>query len=145
VPVTWRDTHPRHPTGTVDDPERQGAEAIVTFEDDRVVKRRRPKSYRQSALDERLRRERTVEEARLTSAARRLGVPTPVVYDIDTQNTELTFELVGDTDLRDRMIENEPAATAGIRAVADHLATLHAAGIVHGDPTTRNVRVSSTD
>jgi N6-L-threonylcarbamoyladenine synthase/protein kinase Bud32 len=31
---------------------------------------------------------------------------------------------------------------AAVESVGRHLATLHDAGIVHGDPTTRNVRVS---
>ncbi|WP_010612591.1 bifunctional N(6)-L-threonylcarbamoyladenine synthase/serine/threonine protein kinase, partial [Halococcus hamelinensis] len=141
VAVTWRDPDPRRRTR---DPEadRQGAEAVVEFDGDRVVKRRLPKSYRHPALDERLRRERVVEEARLTSAARRLGVPTPVVHDVDTHETQLVLERVGDADLRDRLEADAGTSTDRVRAVADHLARLHGSGIVHGDPTTRNVRVS---
>jgi N6-L-threonylcarbamoyladenine synthase/protein kinase Bud32 len=112
-----------------------GAEATVEIGDERVTKRRVPKSYRHPELDARLRRDRTVLEARLTSAARRHGVPTPVVYDVDPQEGRLVFERVGEADLREELTADR------VRDVARHLATIHDAGFVHGDPTTRNVRV----
>ena len=160
VPVTWREADPERsagggagaseaageaePTGgrehgpAGEDGEtttQQGAEATVAFVDGRVVKRRLPRTYRHPALDERLRRERTRREARLTSQARRQGVPTPVVRDVDVREATITFGYVGDCDLR-----AAPDAER-VRAVGRHLAALHDAGIVHGDPTTRNVRV----
>ncbi|HET7323017.1 MAG TPA: bifunctional N(6)-L-threonylcarbamoyladenine synthase/serine/threonine protein kinase [Halococcus sp.] len=146
VPVTWREAHAY--TGRESNAETQlrGAEAVVEIERDRVIKRRLPKSYRHPALDERLRRERVVEEARLTSDARRQGVPTPVVYEVDTQETQLIFERVGEADLA-AVLGSDGRSEEGIhhvRAVARHLTTLHEAGIVHGDPTTRNVRVADT-
>jgi N6-L-threonylcarbamoyladenine synthase/protein kinase Bud32 len=138
VPVTWRSGEAVGKRRR-DDREVQGAEATVTIADDRVVKRRLPRSYRHPRLDERLRRERTREEARLTSEARRHGVPTPVLYDADVRETTLVFEHVGDRDLRDALTESR------VRDVGRHLATIHAAGFVHGDPTTRNVRVGGGD
>jgi len=117
----------------------QGAEATVEIRGDSVRKRRVPRSYRHPALDERLRRERTRREARLTSAARREGVPTPVVRDVDVREATVTFGFVGDRDLRDALTERR------VRDVGRHLARLHDAGIVHGDPTTRNVRVAAAD
>jgi N6-L-threonylcarbamoyladenine synthase/protein kinase Bud32 len=108
----------------------------VEFDGDRVTKHRRPRSYRHPELDERLRVERTREEARLTAEARRHGVPTPVLLDVDPWETRLVFERVGDADLR------ESLTAPNVRDVGRHLATIHEAGFVHGDPTTRNVRVS---
>jgi len=137
VPVTWRaddDTNPV--TGRNTDAEvLRGAEATVTVEGKTVSKRRNPRAYRHPALDGRLRRERTRAEARLTAGARRAGVPTPLVRDIDLKRTQLSVQTVGDCELR-------AAVTAPrVRQVARHLARLHGAGLVHGDPTTRNVRV----
>ena len=134
VPVTWRSgesVRRRPPEGR----ERQGAEAVVDIGDKRVTKRRVPKAYRHPDLDDRLRRDRTVLEARLTSAARRQGVPTPVVRDVDVPEGTLVLQTVGDADLQ--------AALSAERArdVGRHLAAIHEAGFVHGDPTTRNVRV----
>jgi len=146
VPVTWREAEGetensvgKTRTDRRESTTQQGAEATVEFVDGRVVKRRLPRTYRHPALDERLRRERTRQEARLTSEARRNGVPTPVVRDVDTTEATITFEFVGDCDLREAL-DAERA-----RAVGRHLATLHDAGIVHGDPTTRNVRVTAAD
>jgi N6-L-threonylcarbamoyladenine synthase/protein kinase Bud32 len=138
VPVTWRADDGTHATrGTAADGERvvQGAEATVTIRDDGVEKRRRTRAYRHPELDERLRRERTRGEARLTSDARRAGVPTPLLRDVDPAETTLVFQHVGECDLREALTEEN------IRRVARHLARIHEAGFVHGDPTTRNVRV----
>jgi N6-L-threonylcarbamoyladenine synthase/protein kinase Bud32 len=137
VPVTWREREAWTATG---DNVRagdalQGAEATVTFENGTVTKRRLPREYRHETLDARLRRTRTRLEARLTSQARRAGVPAPVLRDVDPEESVLVFEKVGEADLRDRLTE------ARVRDVARHLATIHDAGFVHGDPTTRNVRV----
>jgi N6-L-threonylcarbamoyladenine synthase/protein kinase Bud32 len=137
VPVTWRgaeESVARAPSAT--DTVR-GAEATVTTEGDVVMKRRLPKEYRHPELDERLRRERTVAEARLLSEARRTGVPTPLVRDVDLREATLTLQRVGDADLAGAL------STEAARRVGTHLATLHDAGIVHGDPTTRNVRVTA--
>ncbi|MCU4926277.1 bifunctional N(6)-L-threonylcarbamoyladenine synthase/serine/threonine protein kinase [Halobacteria archaeon AArc-dxtr1] len=157
VPVTWRGRSERSedlgtPSGDersrerTDEPDLtlgrnedpvQGAEAVVDLEPDagRVTKRRREKRYRHPQLDDRLRTERTRIEARLTSLARREGVPTPVLSDVDPREARLEFAYVGESDLRDALSADR------VRDVGRHLARLHTAGFVHGDPTTRNVRV----
>ena len=158
VSVSWRGRDPVGPAGrasgersepraddeTVDRRDRaetevQGAEATVTIEADRVVKARDPRSYRHPALDERLRTERTRSEVRLTSDARRHGVPTPLVLDVDPVEARIAFQRVGESDLRERL----DADTVG--AVGGHLARIHDAGFVHGDPTTRNARVERAE
>ncbi|MFB6281070.1 MAG: bifunctional N(6)-L-threonylcarbamoyladenine synthase/serine/threonine protein kinase [Haloferacaceae archaeon] len=146
VPVTWRSGEsvargePRADDAAAGDAaEVRGAEAVVRIEGDRVVKVRRPKGYRHPDLDERLRRERTRGEARLTSGARREGVPTPVVHDVDVPEARLVFGFVGDRDLA------AAPTPERARTVGGHLATLHRAGIVHGDPTTRNARIADGD
>ncbi len=135
VPVSWRSDSESVAVRRDEESELQGAEATVEIGDERVTKRRLPKSYRHPDLDARLRRDRTVLEARLTSEARRAGVPTPVVYDVDPEEGLLVFERVGEADLREALTAER------VRDVARHLAAIHGAGVVHGDPTTRNVRV----
>ncbi|WP_248908215.1 bifunctional N(6)-L-threonylcarbamoyladenine synthase/serine/threonine protein kinase [Halocatena marina] len=134
VGVTWRSTQ-SPPTHSISDEPQRGAEATVEHVGETMVKTRVPKRYRHPALDERLRRERIRSEARVTSDSRRAGVPTPVLRDVDVPEHRLVFEHVGNADLRDDLTE------AHVRDVARSLATLHDVGIVHGDPTTRNVRV----
>ena len=132
VDVTWRtpDPDPVRERGPV-----RGAEATVDV-DERVRKTRPVKGYRHPELDDRIRRERTASEARLISGARRHGVPTPVVFDVDTTAQRLELERVGRADLRDELDAER------VRELARHLAALHSAGIVHGDPTVRNARVA---
>lgn len=134
VDVTWRGAESvSRPTNG--ETEVIGAEAVVELGED-VRKRRRPKTYRHPDLDARLRRERTASEAKLTSLARRGGVPTPVVRDIDLREGTLVFERVGEADL------SADLAPERVRELGRHLATLHDAGFVHGDPTPRNARLS---
>jgi len=135
VAVTWRGPEESVDSYRMGGDEVQGAEATVHFDGDRVIKERVPRSYRHPTLDERLRTERTRQEARLTSEARRNGVPTPLVRDVDPQESRIVFQRVGDTDLREGLSEGRVAD------VGRWLARIHDAGFVHGDPTTRNVRV----
>ncbi len=148
VPVTWRsdepaahtpgkrtDTTPAGPDDPAsDNKEIRGAEAVVTI-GDRVHKHRIEKPYRHPDLDARLRAERTAAEARLTSLARRRGVPTPALCDVDPEAARLVFARVGEADLADALTEPR------VRRVGTHLAVIHEAGFVHGDPTVRNARV----
>jgi len=135
VPVTWRRAEKSVDQRDRSETELQGAEATVTIEADRVLKERNPRSYRHPVLDERLRTERTRQEVRLTSEGRRHGVPTPLVLDVDPEGACIVFQRVGEADLRERL------DTETVAAVGGHLARIHDAGFVHGDPTTRNVRV----
>ena len=133
VAVGWRSEVP----GRASNESIAGAEATVTIDHDAgvVTKRRLPRAYRHPALDERLRSRRTGTEARLTSLARRAGVPTPVLRDVDPWDATLVLEYVGTAELRSRL------ETKHVTTLGRHLATCHHAGFVHGDPTPRNVRV----
>ena len=84
VEVTWRQDLVRTTRALqeIEGPTRRGAEAIVTFRNGFAEKRRVPKRYRVPALDKRLISERTRAEARLIYAARKGGVPTPVIRDV---------------------------------------------------------------
>jgi N6-L-threonylcarbamoyladenine synthase/protein kinase Bud32 len=139
VPVTWRSAEPvGRGTRAGTDSEVRGAEALVSI-GERVTKERQPRRYRHPTLDERLRKERTASEARLTSEARRHGVPTPVVHDVDPAEGRLVFERVGARDLRAALTESR------VRDVGRHLAHIHEAGFVHGDPTPRNARMPESE
>jgi N6-L-threonylcarbamoyladenine synthase/protein kinase Bud32 len=163
VPVTWRADEQsvarglgtatavdgisggNETTGAKQTTTQRGAEATVDIVDPEAIgrslsarcvrKRRLPKTYRHPQLDSTLRRERTTAEARLTSQARRAGVPTPLVWDVDPEESTIWFEHVGTADLAAEL------SVDSVRDVGRHLATIHEAGFVHGDPTTRNVRI----
>jgi Kae1-associated kinase Bud32 len=109
---------------------------------DALRKERDAKTYRPKALDERIRRERTRNEVRLLQEARRLGVRTPVVYDVDLAQHRIILERLPGPTLRE-LLEGSGGATAPleapIRAFGRALGRLHAGGIAHGDLTSSNV------
>ncbi len=107
-----------------------------------LVKERDSKSYRPKALDERLRRERTRTETRLLVDARRLGVRTPIVYDVDLVHHRLTLEEIPGPTLK-QLLEDPTVSPEDLEAAARSfglaLGRLHAGGISHGDLTSSNV------
>jgi len=124
----------------------EGAEAVIRAVDwwgfPALLKARGAKKYRPKALDDRLRRERTRTEARLLVEARRLGVRTPIVYDVDIDRCQLVLEeLPGPTlkaALQDANLPPE-ALLAAARTFGEALGRLHAGHIAHGDLTSSNV------
>ena len=107
-----------------------------------LLKEREPKSYRAKPLDERLRRERTRTEARLLVDARKLGVRTPIVYDVDLAKHRLVLEMLAGPTLKELLEapESSPAVLAeAVRHLGEGLGRLHAGGIAHGDLTSSNV------
>jgi Kae1-associated kinase Bud32 len=108
-----------------------GAEAVVRIEDGVLIKERVAKSYRQKELDVRIRKERTKAEARLISEARRAGVPTPIIYDIE--NSTIKMQYIDGVALK-HVIDEKLSEQTGVL-----VAELHAAGIIHGDLTTSNL------
>lgn len=108
-----------------------------------LLKERDAKGYRPKGLDDRLRRERTRTEARLLVDVRRLGVRTPLVYDVDlTRHRIVLEELPGPTlkQLLDAHAVDAPTALApAVERFGRALGRLHAGGISHGDLTSSNV------
>jgi Kae1-associated kinase Bud32 len=105
-------------------------------------KERETKTYRPKNLDERLKRERTRNEVRLLTEARRLGVRTPIVYDVDLPHHRLILEqLPGPTlkDLLDASKEDLASVEPPVRALGKAIGRLHSGGISHGDLTSSNI------
>ena len=98
-----------------------------------VLKDRIPKGYRISEIDDKIRKARTKEEAKLLSDAKRAGVKTPVLYDINLQEKSILMEEIGGQMVKD--IINEDLAFR----IGEEIAKLHSADIIHGDITTSNI------
>jgi len=109
----------------------RGAEAIIHLEEGEIVKTRIPKKYRLPELDQRIRQERTRAEVKLMVEARRHGIPTPIIRDID--RFEIRMEYIQGTPLKEE-INPELAHQVG-----ELVGRLHQAGIIHGDLTTSNL------
>jgi len=139
VVVTWREDEiiSPHLHDPADGESRRGAEAIVTFRIGTAEKRRVPKHYRVPALDRRLIAERTRAEARLIHAARRCGVPTPIMKDI-TEDTIVMVRING-------TLLTENLSETSLREAGRMVGHLHTGGIVHGDLTTSNLILRQSD
>jgi len=121
-----------------------GAEAILLLDEwfglPAVRKIRVRKKYRETTLDELIRRKRTLIEARLLIAAHEKGVPTPIVYDIDKDHYSILMEYIPGTKLRD-IVESLPVKLMEkiFFEIGYHSGILHENEICHGDLTTSNV------
>jgi TP53 regulating kinase-like protein len=105
-----------------------------------IVKQRILKGYRIKELDERLRRSRTSLEAKLLADAKRAGVPTPAIYEVDLQNTRIVMEFIEGAQVK--QVLNDPSFKNKrklYRLIGRFIARLHKAGMVHGDLTTSNM------
>ncbi|VVB73123.1 KEOPS complex subunit Bud32 [uncultured archaeon] len=118
--------------------DRRGAEAKVRFGTlfghDIVVKEREPKGYRIGEIDIPLRQSRTKAEARALIAAARHGARVPQVLHAGR------FALVMER-MPGRMLKDTDASPSTYREIGTTLASIHSAGITHGDFTPANVMV----
>jgi bifunctional N6-L-threonylcarbamoyladenine synthase / protein kinase Bud32 len=139
VEVTWKhEVIPQSALPTDHDTiEKRGAEALIMITGTTAAKHRISKRYRVRALDKRLIAERTRAEARLIAAARKGGVPTPVISDI-TADT-IRMEYVEGTLLTGNLTKTT------VREAGQMVGKLHTAEIMHGDLTTSNMIVRNSD
>ena len=115
---------------------KRGAEADIYLSDwhgkKAISKVRAAKPYRHPALDFSVRRQRTVHEASLMSAAKAAGVPAPFVYFVDPDRAEIVMELV------EGQIARDVLDARLCRQMGRYAALLHSTNIIHGDLTTSN-------
>lgn len=124
----------------------EGAEARLEEEDFGGVpalrKTRPPKAYRAPELDVRLRTERLRTEVRLLREARRAGVRSPIVLDLDQRTMSLVLERLPGitlTELLDKTSPGDPEREAAVDRWGEALGRLHHAQVAHGDLTASNV------
>jgi Kae1-associated kinase Bud32 len=105
-----------------------------------IAKRRVPKTYRTNALDNALRAKRTRGEALLISRARALGIPTPIIYDIDVDKGEIVMEYIAGKRVKD-ILKNMPSEARAqlCRHIGVLIGKLHKNDFIHGDLTTSNL------
>ncbi len=121
----------------------RGAEANIYAETDRVRKERVVKGYRVGELDSYLRKSRTKREAKLISLARRAGVATPFIYDVDNLRTTLEMKKIEGKQVREMLdYVNSIERKKLCYEIGKSVGRLHSANIVHGDLTTANMILS---
>lgn len=123
----------------------KGAEADLWLDEDWngrrvIIKRRVKKSYRHPELDERLRRYRTTHEAEVIHRAKRAGVSTPIIYQVDPEGKAIVMQYVEGVRVREALegLSQEERINL-FRLIGMKAGRLHEAGIIHGDLTTSNI------
>uniref|UniRef100_A0A8C4TRL1 non-specific serine/threonine protein kinase n=1 Tax=Falco tinnunculus TaxID=100819 RepID=A0A8C4TRL1_FALTI len=115
-----------------------------------VAKLRVPKRYRHPALEERLSRRRTAQEARSLLRCRRAGIAAPVVYFVDYATNSIYLEdIVDSVTVQDYIysVQQSGNDTSSLLTLAEKmgelLARMHDEDLIHGDLTTSNILLRS--
>ena len=104
-----------------------------------ILKIRKTKDYRNSVLDNRIRRQRTIREAEIIQQAKSIGVSTPVIFFVDTKNCSIIMQYVHGKPAHDLTGKKFITVSKDFGTI---VGTLHKNGIMHGDLTTSNFIVS---
>ena len=129
---------------------RKGAEASLFLEEWHekkvIMKKRLPKKYRLSKLDEQIRTYRTIHEPQLIHRAKEAGVPTPAVFMIDAKNAIIIMEFIEGKQVKQILNDLEQEERLRLcRHVGELIGQLHDHEIIHGDLTTSNMILTPDD
>ena len=109
-----------------------------------VMKKRLPKKYRLSRLDEQIRTYRTAHEPRLMHEAKKAGVPTPIIFLVDMKKATIIMEFVDGRQVKQLLDEvSESQRRQLCLKIGELIGRLHKNGIIHGDLTTSNMILDS--
>jgi TP53 regulating kinase-like protein len=123
---------------------KKGAEAslyLMEWQNRKVIaKKRLPKKYRPSSLDEQIRKYRTVHEPQLLHGAKRAGVPTPLIYQVNVREDTIIMEFIEGKQVKE-LLNGQPEDERRLvcMEIGRSIGKLHRCGVIHGDLTTSNM------
>ena len=123
---------------------KKGAEASLYFADWHgrkvIMKKRLPKKYRLSKLDEQIRTYRTIHEPQLMHEAKKAGVPTPTIFLVDIESATIVMQFIEGKQAKQLLSEvSESERHRLCLEIGELIGKLHKYGIIHGDLTTSNM------
>ncbi|MDC0330235.1 KEOPS complex kinase/ATPase Bud32 [Nitrosopumilus sp.] len=118
---------------------KKGAEADIytgTWKNSKsLFKIRKIKNYRNSILDSKIRKQRTIKESQMLSLVKSFGIPTPLVYFVNLEKSMIVMQEIPGKSVHDlpelRIIEIS-------KQIGKLVGLLHKNGVMHGDLTTSN-------
>lgn len=127
---------------------KKGAEASLYLTDWHgrkvIMKKRLPKKYRPSKLDEHIRTYRTIHEPQLMHEAKKAGVPTPTIFLVDLKNATIIMEFIEGKQVKQLLSEVTKSERQSLcLKIGELIGRLHEHGIIHGDLTTSNMILDS--
>jgi len=112
-----------------------GAEAIISLENDRIIKERTKKSYRIKEIDEKLRKSRTKKEAKILIKVKGI-IPSPIL--LKTNNLDkIEMSYIKGLKLSENLEKLDYKEIA--KKIGETISKLHDIDIIHGDLTTSNM------
>mmetsp|Transcript_15618 Transcript_15618/g.23843 ORF Transcript_15618/g.23843 Transcript_15618/m.23843 type:complete len:276 (-) Transcript_15618:1414-2241(-) len=136
----------------------QGAEAKLYKtkyeEKTTIVKYRFPKKYRHPLLDAKLRKNRSKKEQKCIGKAREAGIRVPQLYRYDKQHCAIHMEFIDLPTVKlvikncyddDKKTYDDSKCVPILKQIGKNIALLHANNLVHGDLTTSNLLIRTTD
>ena len=117
---------------------KQGAEAVIKLDKNKIIKERIKKNYRIKQIDEKLRKFRTRREGNILRKAVFTNVPK--IYNVDDKNMIIEMEYIKGMLLKDFLNKNDLNKILKIsNLLGNEIALLHDHEIIHGDLTTTNL------
>ena len=118
---------------------KKGAEADLyqtTWQNSKaILKIRKIKNYRNTTLDSKIRKQRTIKESQILSQVKSFGIPTPLVYFVNLKNSSILMQEISGKPVHD--LPNSKIVGLSDK-IGKLVGTLHKNGIMHGDLTTSN-------
>lgn len=122
---------------------RKGAEAILVKGEwlgrEALFKVRTRKAYRIPQIDDKIRAERTVTEARILASLLDAGIPVPGLLDVHLKDATIVMELVRGARLKDVVAPLRGKLARIFARIGAAVARMHGLDIIHGDITTSNI------
>ena len=104
-----------------------------------ILKIRKKKSYRNSLLDQKIRKQRTIRESQIISQVKSFGISTPLIYFMDIGKCSILMQHIDGKIVRDMKDSSIVKICSEIGKI---VGTMHKNGIMHGDLTTSNFILS---
>ena len=113
----------------------QGAEAIISLNNNQILKNRVKKSYRISFLDKKLRFSRTKSEAKIINKLNNI-IPVPKIIKTDNKE-QIIMQYIDGKKLSENLEKLDYKEIC--KQIAENLTKLHNQNLIHGDLTTSNM------
>ena len=100
-----------------------------------VFKIRKIKNYRNSLLDSKIRKQRTIKESQILSQVKSFGIPSPLVYFVNLEKSMIVMQEIPGKSVHDL---SESKIVEVSKEIGKLVGLLHKNGVMHGDLTTSN-------
>ncbi len=100
-----------------------------------ILKIRKIKNYRNTSLDLKIRKQRTIKESQILSQVKSFGIPTPLVYFVNLKKSLIIMQEIPGKPINDL---SELKIIELSKEIGKLVGMLHKNGVMHGDLTTSN-------